>query len=152
MTIPEGCCEITSVSKIKVEEHGRKAIFSNDKGLRCRKIKVDGCVINDSKQKSADWIVSRDDVGDIIVELKGKDVDHAVKQVIATAKYWKENGYQTGKMAALVVSSQFPKVTTAVRKAQQDFAKHFNGPLHVVTQNYAGCMKAVSSFKGPHTS
>jgi len=101
-------------------------------------------------QKSADWIISRKAYGDAIIELKGKDVDHAVKQVLATAHHWCQNDYQEGKIAALIVSTQFPKTNTSVQRAQQEFTKIFKGPLHVVTKNYNGCLEAIFSFRGPH--
>jgi hypothetical protein len=95
-------------------------------------------------------VVARESYGDVIIELKGKDVDTAVKQVEATASHWRSQNYGTGKIAALIVSTQYPKANTAVRKAQEKFTKVFHGPLHVVTKNYEGCLEAVFSFKGPH--
>jgi hypothetical protein len=145
---PTHCCTETRVSRIKVEQFGRKAVFINDQNTVHQSIQVDGCVIQN--EKAADYVVSRAAFGDVIVELKGKDVEEAVKQVEATAKHWIANGYCTGKIAALIVSTQFPKANTSVRRAQERFAKAYKSPLHVVTKNYEGRMEAVFSFKGPH--
>ena len=84
---------------------------------------------------AADWVVSKCKVGDVIVELKGKDVEHATKQVVATAKLWKQKGLCQGKLAGLIVCSQYPKASTSVQKKQQAFASEFSGQLHVRTRN-----------------
>lgn len=142
------CQEITYVSKVKVEETGRKAIFLNADGVAIVKTRVDGCVI--INQLAADWVISQNSIGDIVVELKGKDVEHAAKQIHATADFWSQNGLRIGKIAALIVCKQYPKASTMIQRAQQAFAKRFGGPLHVVTKAYEFRMEHVLSFKGPH--
>ena len=123
-------------------------MFVNLQRLPHLKVQVDGCILKN--QLAADYVVSQGVIGDVIVELKGKDVEHAVKQVEATASHWQEQGYRVGRLAALIVSTQFPKANTQVRKAQENFAKKYKGPLHVVTKNYEGCLERVLSFNGPH--
>jgi hypothetical protein len=134
---------------IKVAQRGRKAVFKNENRASHTVIEVDGCVVKNAL--CSDYVVRRSDIGDLIVELKGKDVDHAVKQVEATAQLWRQNGYAKAGMAALVVATQYPKANTAVRRAQQLFAKTYRGPLHVVTKNFEGTLDAVFSFQGPRT-
>jgi hypothetical protein len=141
------CQERTSVSKIKVEEHGRKATFLNLERASFIKTRVDGCVIRNAI--AADWMVTKDKIGDVIVELKGKDVDHAVKQVHATAEFWQTKKLFVGQIAAIVVAAQYPKVNTAVQRSQNSFANRYKGPLHVVTKNYEYQFYRVLSFKGP---
>jgi len=150
MNPPPDCCTTTRNSLIKVEEKGKKAVFVNDQNAIHIVVRVDGCVIRNSK--AADYIVSRADLGQVVIELKGKDVEEAVKQVEATASYWITNGYSTGPIAALIVSTQFPKVSTSVRKAQERFRKAFRTPLHVVTKNYQGRLEAIFSAKGPYSA
>jgi hypothetical protein len=82
--------------------------------------------------------------------LKGKDTEHAAKQIHATASYWQSNNYRIGKIAALIVSTQYPKANTAMRKAQEEFRKTYQGPLHVVTKNYEGKLEHLFSSNGPH--
>jgi len=120
MKIREECEEETSVARIKVEELGRKATFVNDEGERYRKTRMDGCIVKN--RLAADWVVSRENVGDAIIELKGKHVEHAVRQVRATAEFLARGGFREGRLAGLVVCSQFPKASTSVQRAQADFA------------------------------
>ena len=80
--IPITCIEETSDPKIKLEERGSKVIFLNEVRHPFRKIKVDGCVVQN--QTAADWVVSKPPVGDLVLELKGRNVDHAIEQVTTT--------------------------------------------------------------------
>ena len=95
--------------------------------------------------------MSRPGFGDVIVELKGTDVDHAVRQVEATAAHWSSNGYKVGRLGAIIVAKQYPKISTNVRKAQERFASTYRSPLHVVTKNYEGTLEMVLSFSGPYS-
>jgi len=88
MKIAAECIEATTDSRVKVSERGRKAIFLNPDNCNYSKVRVDGCVVKNAK--AADWVVSKHAVGDIIVELKGRNVEHAVKQINATAALWTE--------------------------------------------------------------
>jgi hypothetical protein len=122
----------------------------NPDNCRYSKVKVDHCVVENAA--AADWLVSKDGVGDIIVELKGRNVEHAVKQINATAALWTSEGLRVGKLAAIVVAAQYPSASTTIQKAQFAFGKKYKGPLHVVTRNSEYCFECVLSFNGPHGS
>lgn len=145
----EKCRQKTTDSNIKCEEKGKKAIFRNPERREYYKTQVDGCLIKD--EVASDWVVSRPQIGDVIVELKGKDVDHAVTQIQATAKYWTEKALLEGKLAGLVVATQYPRIDTKIQRAATALARSFNAPLHVVTKNYEFEIENVLSFKGPHS-
>ena len=147
MPIPSKCEQVTSASKIKVEELGRKAVFLNPTKAMHRKIQVDGCVIRDAL--AADWVLSKDGIGDVIVELKGKNVEHGAKQCLATAQFWSTNGLGQGRIAALIICRQYPHTDTGVQVAQDRFRREYKGPLHVVTGRYEFDFERVLSFKGP---
>lgn len=142
------CQETTRDSFIKVEQYGRKAVIINDSRQVHIRTRFDGCVVTNTL--ASDYIITRPSFGDVIIELKGKDVQHATKQVEATAAYWKENGYASSIMAALIVANQYPRVNTEIRKAQERFAKIYKKPLHVVTKNFRGRMEEIFSFQGPY--
>jgi hypothetical protein len=132
MCIPE-CTEETSVSRVKVEENGRSATFLNPKEASLLKTEFDGCV--KVAGPKCDWIVSKKTVGDVLIELKGSDVSHAITQILSTAKYCKENSYSNGKLAALVVCRQYPSVDTTIQRAKARFSRDFRAPLHVKSRN-----------------
>ena len=92
----------------------------------------------------------KNSTGDVVIELKGKNVEHAVMQVFATAQYWTNNGFVSGKLAGLIVCKRYPRASPSIQRAQDKFSKSFRGPLHIVTKNYEFKFKNVLSFKGPH--
>jgi hypothetical protein len=143
----ELCSVERTVSRVLVEECQRKATFLNHKNEKFVVTKVDGCLIKNAI--AADYVVSRQGVGDVIVELKGRDVDHAVKQIEATARHWISESLGAGRMAGLVVCRQFPKASASVQKIQQRFTRAFGGPLHVVTKNCEYEFAHVLSHSGP---
>src|SRR6266511_1259184 len=93
--IPPACQKKTNERKVKVEEYRKKAVFLNEARSEFVITRVDGCVIKDGVR--SDWVVTRLAIGDVIVELKGVDVGHGLKQVRATADYWKAKQLLEGK-------------------------------------------------------
>lgn len=145
--IPSECCDSCVHSLVKVEDQGKKFIIEN-KGKKAHvKIAYDGCVIKDAL--TADYVV-RCPEGDIVVELKGVNVDHGLKQVLATASHFRGAIKEAGPFAAIVVASQFPRISTAVQRAKLDFLKKFGGPLHVVSKSGIFQASKVLSQRGPH--
>lgn len=141
------CSEITTDSKIKVEECGRKAVFLNEDRHSYVRTKVDGCLVEGSP--ASDWVVSRQQLGDVIVELKGTDVSHAITQVTATAALWENSDRRCGALAALIVCSQYPRIATGIQRAKERFKREYRAPLHVVSRNREYRFELVLSFEGP---
>lgn len=141
------CQRSTTDSRIKVEEKGKKAVFLNDSRETYLKTQHDQCLV--SHALASDWVISKDSVGDVIVELKGKDIDHATEQVLSTAQHWVSNELTHGHLAGLIVGTQYPRFDTKVRRGKENFTKRFRGPLHVVTRNCEFQFERVLSFQGP---
>lgn len=137
----------TSVSKIKVKERGRKAVICNRRNAKFVKTRVDGCLVRQTA--AADWVISKPKQGDVFIELKGTDVDHAFKQIMATVTLWRVHNLGCGKQAGLIVCRQYPQATTRSQRAKVAFLKLANGPLHVVSGNYEYCFENILSFNGP---
>ncbi|MEZ2145936.1 hypothetical protein AAE026_27135 [Bradyrhizobium sp. DN5] len=128
-------------------EKKSKAIFLNVERVWFEITKVDGCLCKHAL--AADFAVTKDQVGTVIVELKGSDVPHAVEQVLASAGFWREHQPNCASLAGLVVSRQRPRYSTSVQRAQTKFARSHKGPLHVVSSNREYVFEKVLSFKGP---
>lgn len=142
------CFCSTDVRKIKVSENSRQAVICNPDRLEFVKVRVDGCLIRG--KPAADWILSRADKGDVAIELKGSDVDHALCQIEATLDFWTKGGYSSGKLAALVVCSRYPAIDTKIQRAKVALSKKYSAPLHVVTRNLEYTFDALLSHRGPH--
>jgi len=127
------CQQILTDSRIKVEESGRKAIFLNAGREEYIRTQIDGCLLNGAR--ACDWAVSKPDLGDVLVELKGVNVSHAIDQLEAGAHYWLGSGLATEHLGMLIVCAQYPRMSTQVQRAQARFKKLFRAPLKVSSRN-----------------
>lgn len=145
----DGCREKTFDSKVKVEEGARSAIFSNKNRTAFFRTKVDGCLVKNST--AADFVVTCVGTGSVIVELKGVDVEHAVKQIDATAIYLKscDAAQNLLPLAGLVICSRYPRFDTKLQRLAKLFAKSHRAPLHVVARNDEFDLSRVLAFDGP---
>ena len=144
--IEPSCIEETDVSKIKVKDGTKFAVFLNSANTLHLKVRVDGCAVMDGPR--ADWVVERGNDA-IVVELKGRDVEHAAVQIAATSTLWKNVEGRCGKIAGLIVARQYPKASTVIQLKQRSFVKTFGGPLHVVNHCPEVYFDHVLSFRGP---
>lgn len=116
------CIEQTRDSKVKVSEPGtgRAAVLLNADRAKVRRIRMDGCLAP-TGQVSADWIVSKARVVDVIVELKGKNVNHAVRQIEATRNYWpRRDEYVDGQViGAWIICTEYPRASTKVARFRE---------------------------------
>ena len=144
------CSEHLKVSKVKVEERGKQAVFLNPEKEPFVRTQVDGCLV---KQATAcDWWISRKGEDSVLVELKGCDVSKALDQIIATFEYLKNSGSLTKRMAALVVGRNppcHPLFTSKLQRTKNRLSNEFKAPLHVVSGNFEYNMDCVLSHKGP---
>ncbi|MCE2705660.1 MAG: hypothetical protein LW807_01095 [Proteobacteria bacterium] len=91
------------------------------------KIKVDGCMYTDKDMtKRCDYIFELQDKFSCFIELKGKDIKHAVEQLESSLK----NIAVQGKKYAFVVSSQVPKISIS-QKTILSFKKKYNAKFEI---------------------
>ncbi len=127
------CRKSVTDPRVKFEEKGKQVIFVNPARDPFFKTRVDGCLKDCSP--ACDWVATKPSRGDVLVELKGSDVSHALEQLLSTAHYWTTKGYRAGELAALVVCSQYPRISTGIQQARLTFRRQFKAPLHVVSRN-----------------
>lgn len=104
----EQCMQEVSHPKITLKANGRVATFRNPDGCLIKKVDLD-CLLAGSSPTRADYVVCHPGVVDVIIELKGKDIDHAIKQIIATVAIWKGIPPFSQKLGALVVFTRCPE-------------------------------------------
>lgn len=132
-------------SKIKLEENGKSAVFLNPNrknGLQA--IRVDGCVAQQGTR--ADFVIEFADRA-VIVELKGRDVEHAASQVMATADHWKFDLQRCGEIAGLIVAARYPKASSTIQIKQDEFRRRYLNPLHVVCRNAEYSFESIFKFR-----
>ena len=139
-----GCRECVNHSTIKVEEFKRVLYFDNPTRESYFRTRVDGCLVRE--QVIADYVVSKPEVGDVIVELKGTDVAHGVRQIIATAEYISSCERARGPLAGVVVCRQYPRFDSSIRREVTAFVKRFKGPVHIFTKSETVAFQRLLQF------
>jgi hypothetical protein len=114
------CTETRSDSEIKVAAHTRKAVFVNQERAEVSIIDVDCWLVAETGAR-ADCIVSKPQVVDIVVELKGKKIDRALEQILATSVRWKEVRPLSTRLGALIVFSRSPNRSAAMDDVKKRF-------------------------------
>lgn len=128
------CTSVETGSRISVSDARSKckAIFENAENLPIEKTQWDKCV--KIQETAADWILTCGVRGQVIVELKGKNVEHACAQVMASAADLKSMGAIHEQIGAVIVCTQYPAIDTRVQRAKIEFRKQYGGPLNVYSR------------------
>lgn len=103
----QACTVNSTDSKVTVRRDGRRATFDNRERATIKCVDLD-CWIPSVKTKKADYIISKPGLADVIVELKGKDIAHAIEQIIVTFGRWKSVPPLSDKVGALIVFTRCP--------------------------------------------
>ncbi len=104
----ERCTEELNHPRVTVRANGRVATFLNPERVNIRKIDVD-CWLHGVDTAKSDCVVCKAGSVDVIVELKGKDIHHAIDQIVATYAHWKRTPSRAAKTGALVVFTRSPE-------------------------------------------
>jgi len=108
---------------IVLKEKNRQLRINNPKRQRIRRVRIDGCVITDGIR--CDYLIIGQNNTEYFVELKGSDIEHAVKQIETTIKSIgaKVKGIQR---YSIVVSSRCPLFTPRIQQIRVYFKKKLN--------------------------
>jgi hypothetical protein len=107
------CIKESDNKRIVVRANNRTATFLNEDEAQVKVVDLD-CLIKTTTAPRADYIVAKPKVVDVIVELKGKDIDHAIEQILATATFWKTVPPYSPHIGALVVFTRSPMRSAAL--------------------------------------
>ncbi len=142
------CAEIQTAFKANLdcfdhatsaEEKGRQFSIELAKGSAekfCR-VHVDGCLIDDSALEKCDYVFLRCSNSDIyFVELKGRDVEKAFDQIVATIGHFKAKmKLEQRSIFGFIVASKvkLPKGSTDIANMKKQFAKKHGKALAMQT-------------------
>lgn len=118
--------------------HENKMIarFSNEGRELHTYYEVDGCLVEN--ERAADYVVIKDGVGAVVVELKGRDVRSGARQITETARQMRRFQAQRhgGRIAGLLVSVRVPQgARTDLQRAQEAFRREFGRDLSTSNGN-----------------
>lgn len=115
------CFDNSTVAKEKGKEF---RLENKSKKTICR-VKVDGCLINDQRTKRCDYLFKICETKQhFLVELKGTDVDEAVKQIISTFDLInKKLKLSPERFEGVIVASSVPKAEQKFRTLKEKWRR-----------------------------
>lgn len=116
------CIEFSSEPNLHVNEKGIGATFTNRRRRELRKIKYDGCYCQVAREGRADLIIGFDRSIDVILELKGSDLKHALVQVTDTLSRWRQDAIHYPRIVCLIVFGHtFPRMSSKLGALEREF-------------------------------
>jgi len=125
------CSEEIKKKIIAVSENTRKFEIRNDNSRSVNKVRVDGCLIDDNRER-CDYLFEIDKLV-IYVELKGSDIQKAYNQLIATIGYCKHRHDKSVK-ECYIVASRVPRAGTDIQTLKKKMSSTHKVQLFVKTQ------------------
>jgi hypothetical protein len=107
-SVLERCIEELDGTRVTVKANGRAATFLNPDKDKIKKVDVD-CWLESLPGLRSDFLLVNAKTVDVIIELKGKDIDHAIKQILATLDHWKVLKHCSPRFGGLVVFTRSPE-------------------------------------------
>ena len=110
--------------EIVCEENHRKFILYAN-GFGFYKIKIDGDVEINTKNKKCDFLVIKQEKEDIeiFIELKGSDIKKAYEQIITSYKKYSDKSKQP-KLYAAIVASKYPSKDSSIQSKQKNLREY----------------------------
>ncbi|MBN1639247.1 MAG: hypothetical protein JW866_09780 [Ignavibacteriales bacterium] len=133
------CEESTNFRNIVLQENRCKFTLVNNEGITIRKIKVDGCAIREGRR--CDFLLILHDMTEYYVELKGCNVDQAIKQIIRTISLLSADKKRIPKYS-FVVSTRCPLETTKIQQLKYRFKQNYNSKLIIQKINCSFTIQA----------
>jgi hypothetical protein len=132
MALDAQCCRQTNESNIVLAEKGREICISNPTRIPHGVWRIDGCLRQNVI--ACDFAVGQAQQGSVYVELKGKDVGHAIEQLMASWDVFKD-AFAPGRPSCFViVCRQYPRFPEALRKFISWAARNGGAKVHLFTK------------------
>lgn len=108
--IPDKCIEFKDKRKICIAyENGKKYELINSSDINIRKVKVDGCLVQYEGQRRCDYLMDSEEKKRVIfIELKGGDLNSAIKQIYSTTIFLHEEYISYRKDARIIGGRDVP--------------------------------------------
>jgi len=117
----QACTEVLTDSKVTVKRDGRRATFVNPDHAEIQCVDLD-CWLP-ANETRADFVLAKPGTADVIVELKGKEIDHAARQIVATLGAWKQAPPFSEMIGGLIVFTRSPKAAAQIGELKKRMLK-----------------------------
>ncbi len=119
------CIEKNNNKIIPFKEQRSSLFILNKEQQKTSKIKVDGCEITEGLR--CDYLLLTDKM-EYFIELKGQDINHAIKQLRQSISKLSRNAREEAKVS-FVICSRSPLSSASIQNEQLKFKKEFNSRL-----------------------
>jgi len=127
-------CSTTSNNKIfTFTEQRSKLVLNNKDQILSTSIHVDGCAINDNGIR-CDYLHLAKQL-EIYIELKGQDIEHAMKQLERTITLLGAGNKQQ-KRICYIICTRSPLASTQIQQYDRHFRNKYNAKLVVKSSPY----------------
>ena len=132
----DACGKVVKDKIISVSENNMNFRVINKHLVTIRTVTVDGCLINDKRQR-CDYLFEIDDPCNkvIYLELKGCDVKKALKQLESTIKACSKRHRAIPK-SCYIVASRVPKIGTKIQVLKKKFVATNMAKLSICTTKH----------------
>ncbi len=119
------CNECKSNRNITIKENKRVFSIKNNSVKEINVVTVDDCLIKSGQKCDYLFEIECKNLKEIFyVELKGKDLNHALEQILATIKFCETNySHHNYHRKAFVVLSRYPKEDSSIQKRKKEFKR-----------------------------
>ena len=127
------CSKLSSNKIIAVSENKRKFTILNSSELKINKVEVDGCYMKSGLK--CDYlfeIINKEIIAVFYVELKGKNIEHAIKQLVSTVSHCKTT-HKDIKKECYIIASRIPKSSTSAQNLKKEFKRKYKIQLFIDT-------------------
>ena len=143
--IPPECTQNVNHAEIVCSEKGRKIKFLNPNKRVVSRFTIDACddlraLIDSSNCKLCDFLVIDWRNEGHLIELKGKKVEHALKQLESTIE--RVIGTNSGgKIFCWIITTESPATQSKFQNLKTKFEKHFKTKLKIKTNQHTHCLE-----------
>jgi hypothetical protein len=130
------CTQSKSFKLIVVSERGKTAVFENLKFETYEVTKVDGCVKCDGAK--VDFSVADCTGRRVLIELKGRDVEHGIEQISNTMVCMRKAGISATNVAALIVCTKVPIAVSRSQRLVAALKKQGVSKVKMKSRQWAG--------------
>jgi len=120
--------------KDKRSKSNIKMYFLNKKQSYIRKIAIDGCVLE--QETSCDFLMIPIDIDvEYLIELKGHNIEQALKQLKATIEKVSKDKKKQYKLC-FIITTRSPITSAEIQNYQKQFKRQYNSKLIVKESGY----------------
>jgi hypothetical protein len=119
------CTENTSNKIIVFQENRSKLTILNKSQIETSKVTIDGCEITNGLR--CDYMLLGEGI-EYFIELKGQDIQHAIKQLITTINKLSADSKNMTK-TSFVICTRSPISSASIQNLQVKFKKNFSSKL-----------------------